>query len=417
MAKTDKMSTIERYRLRKLVERLKSMRGHATQLISLYIPYDRSIDLVRSYIEKEKSTAINIKSRLTRKNVLACLEKILQTLKKMDRIPENGLIIFCGAIPRSGPGTEVIEKYVIEPPEQNKIFLYRCGNEFYVEPLKNMLEEKKVYGLISMDNDSCTFGLLKGNEIITLKTITSGVPRKHRAGGQSARRFQRIREGKIIEFYKRIAEHAKELFGDKKLDGILIGGPGPAKETFYRQGYLPSDLSRKVLGVIDTAYTEEEGLRDLVKRGINLLKESEYAHEERVMNELLETVSKKPELVEFGVDRIISMMKQGMVRKLIVSEELDKIMLYKVRCQKCGHEWVLRLDVSKKIKLSQQKCPKCGGAMLTSREMGTLLEHLINLAEEMYVDVEIISSTSEVGQQLIKSFGGLAALLYYALEQ
>jgi peptide chain release factor subunit 1 len=61
--------------------------------------------------------------------------------------------------------------------------------------------------------------------------LTSGIPGKTRAGGQSAQRFARIRESMAKEFFKRVAESIKKHFWDnKKLKGILVGGPIPTKD-------------------------------------------------------------------------------------------------------------------------------------------------------------------------------------------
>ena len=63
--------------------------------------------------------------------------------------------------------------------------------------------------------------------------MTSGVPGKFKAGGQSAQRFHRLIEGMAIEFYKRVADICnKHFLGVKDLKGIIIGGPGPTKESF-----------------------------------------------------------------------------------------------------------------------------------------------------------------------------------------
>ena len=112
-----------------------------------------------------------------------------------------------------------------------KIRLYRCDKEFVLDALKEMLEVSEVFGLLVMDRKEATIGLLEGKRIKTLQKMTSGVPSKIKAGGQSAARFHRITEGLTKEFYKRIADEMKRIFFDMpKLKGILVGGPIPTKD-------------------------------------------------------------------------------------------------------------------------------------------------------------------------------------------
>src|SRR4030042_7159763 len=99
-------------------------------------------------LRSEYSTASNIKSKTTRKNVLDAIEKTMQRLKLFKEPPLNGLAIFCGAIPQNGIGSEKIETYVIEPHEKISIYFYRCDQRFHIEYLEEMLKEKDAYGIV-----------------------------------------------------------------------------------------------------------------------------------------------------------------------------------------------------------------------------------------------------------------------------
>src|SRR5207245_3229653 len=88
----------------------------------------------------------------------------------------------------------------------------------------------------------------------------SGLPGKSRAGRQSARRFERIREGVTHDYYKRVGQHFNEIMlAIPDLKGIIIGGPGPTKYVWSEGEYLQYTLKNKVLSVVDTSYTSEAG--------------------------------------------------------------------------------------------------------------------------------------------------------------
>ena len=98
-------------------------------------------------LRNEYGTASNIKSNVTRKNVLDAITKAQQKLKLFKDPGEKGIVIFTGALLGEGdaPGTERMEAYVIVPPEPIKIFLYRCDSRFHTEYLAgNACGKKKL---------------------------------------------------------------------------------------------------------------------------------------------------------------------------------------------------------------------------------------------------------------------------------
>jgi len=204
------MEESEKIKLESFIEEVGSHKGRHTELVTVYIPAGYSLSNVVRQIEQEKSTASNIKSKNTRKAVLDSLEKIERQLKLIGRTPENGMAIFAGNISPT-EGVEQIEMWTIEPPVPLKTRLYRCDQDFVLEPLKEMLEIGDLYGLLVIDRKDAAIGLLEGKQIKVLKKLTSGVPSKVRAGGQSSQRFHRVTEGLAKEFFRRVAEDMKEM--------------------------------------------------------------------------------------------------------------------------------------------------------------------------------------------------------------
>ncbi len=88
------------------LEQLAKKEGRGTELISLYVPPDRRIHEVLGQLREELGTASNIKSRTTRQNVEDAIERTSQRLRLFKEPPPTGLVIFCGAIPQNGAGSE-----------------------------------------------------------------------------------------------------------------------------------------------------------------------------------------------------------------------------------------------------------------------------------------------------------------------
>ncbi|RLI16813.1 peptide chain release factor 1, partial [Candidatus Bathyarchaeota archaeon] len=234
-----KRTSLELFRLKKTLQALANKEGRGTELISLYVPPGRQISEVMNMLRDEYGTASNIKSTTTRKNVQDAIVKVQQRLKLFKKVPENGLVIFCGAVPQNGAGSEKIETYVIVPPEPINIYLYRCDSRFHTEHLQELLREKETYGILLIDASAATFATLQGRRLEIIRQVTSGVPGKTRAGGQSARRFERLREMRLQEYFRRVGEHANEAFLQiENLKGLIIAGPGPTKYDFEKGDYL-----------------------------------------------------------------------------------------------------------------------------------------------------------------------------------
>ena len=414
-AKLDRKDSVTLYRFKKLIKELESKVGRGTELISIYIPPRKPISEVIGYLRQEYSTAANIKSKTTRKNVRDAIESAIQRLKLFDRAGPTGLIIFSGAIPQNGgPGSEKIEVYHIIPPEPINILLYRCDSRFYVEPLKDLLRERDVYGILVIDNEKAAVAVIKGRRIAELKTFTSGVPGKHRAGGQSARRFERLREMNLNEYYKRVAQHANQIFLKyPEIKGVIVAGPGPTKEIFVDKGYLHYTLKDKI-HLVDTSYSGEEGVREAIKRSGDLLRDLRMVKEQNLVKRFLSEVSKDNGLAVYGEKEIMKAMKSGLLDTLLIVEDLDRVLI-KIRCGNCGAEYMHTLSEKEKItKLPQilsQPCSKCGSKSLEVVEERSLVDHYIEEAEKHGVKVELISSQHEEGDMLKRAFGGVAGFL------
>jgi len=417
---TQKRTSLERFRLKKILENLASKEGRGTELISLYIPPGRQISEVVSMLKEEWGTASNIKSNTTRKNVQDAIVKVIQRLKLFRTVPDNGLVLFCGAIPQNGPGSEKIEgPYVIIPPEPIKIYLYRCDSKFHLNYLMDILKETETYGILLLDSSEATFATLTGRRLEIVQEITSGIPGKHRAGGQSARRFERLREMQLIEFFKRIGQHANEIFlSIPDLKGIILGGPGPTKLDFEKGRYLDYRLKEKIVAVVDTAYTGEHGVEEIVERAPEIIKNVRYVEEKRIIQKFLYEIGHDTGLATYGEKDVRRALESGLVETLLLSEELDKTRI-KIECASCGYTSYQTLKGPEVQNLEQSinnaSCPKCQTATLQIVEKTEIIEELAKLAEGSSANVEIISTETEEGQMLWKAFGGIAAILRYKL--
>ena len=412
-----KHSSLQRFRLKRNLERLSAREGRGTELVSLYVPPGRQISEAVAMLNNEYGTASNIKSTTTRKNVQDAIVKVTQRLKLFKKVPENGLVIFCGAIPQNGPGSEKIETYVISPPEPIQVYLYRCDAKFHTEHLQEFLKEKETYGIILIDANHAAFATLRGKRREIVEKITSGIPGKFRAGGQSARRFDRQREAKMQEYFKRVGEHANKIFLPiENLKSLIMGGPGPTKYDFQKGNYLHYTLKEKIVATVDTSYVGEQGVEEIVERSSETLRRIRYVEEKKIMQNFLRELGHDTGLATYGENEVRRNLKAGILRTLLLSEDIELVRVT-VKCTSCDYTKQETMKNHEVLEYTQslngKPCPKCNVPSLFVANAKELIDELADLAEETGADVEVLSGETEEGQMLKKSFGGIAAILRY----
>jgi len=314
----------QKYTLKKFIKELERYKGRHTELVTVYIPAGYEMVKIIQHLSQEQGTATNIKSASTRKNVIDALEKMIQHLKLFKKTPEHGLAAFSGNIAER-EGQSDVNVWSIEPPQPLKTRIYRCDKTFQLDLLRDMLDIKDVYGMIVMDRREGDIAYLKGKTIIPLSRAKSNVPGKSKAGGQSAHRFERLREAAAKDFYNKIGEMVKEQFlGNKNLKGIIVGGPGPTKYDFVEGNYIVTELKKKIIAIKDLSYTGEFGLQELLDKSEDILSKEEVINEKKIMGKFFDILNKKPNMISYGKQDVIEKLKSGIVDVLLLSEDLEE---------------------------------------------------------------------------------------------
>ena len=360
----------QRQELEELIAKLEKIRGRHTELVTVMIPAGFNIYSVVSQLDAERSTAENIKSKQTKTSVIDSLDAIIRALKGVKQTPKNGLTAFAGNVSEK-EGVQDIQVWIYEPPSPLNVRLYRCDQKFILEPLQEMLSVQEVYGLLVIDRQQATIGILEGKQIKVMRVLTSGVPGKVRAGGQSSARFGRITEGLAKEFFRRVSENMKEILFDlPKLKGILVGGPIPTKEEFLETGDLVTKLKEKVIAVKDIGYVDEHGLKLLVEASESDISNQELIREKNIVGKFFETLGKSRDKATYGEEKVNLALQRGAAGIVLISKAMGK----------------------EKIKEFEDK------------------------ATNVSAETHIISTETQEGEQFLNLTKGVGAILRFGLE-
>jgi peptide chain release factor subunit 1 len=203
------------------------------EFISLYIPRETSIYETVEKLKKESESTV-MKSESVRDRLQDAVKNVIQRLKLHKEIPENGLAIFAGTFANDSE-SDVLNVEEIVPPEPITTYLYEVDDHFRLEPLREMLRDLRIVGLLAVDSKEASFGILNGERLELIENITSGIPGKSGKGGQSQRRYERERDMELTSFFQRVADHATKAFiENQKVTALIVGGPGPTKDDFLK---------------------------------------------------------------------------------------------------------------------------------------------------------------------------------------
>jgi hypothetical protein len=96
----------------------------------------------------------------------------------------------------------------------------------HVEPLLEELARDRLAGVLLVRLGGFAVGVFEGEQLVASKVGTRNVHGRHRAGGSSANRFRRRREGQARELVQAAAGHAARVLAPyaRQLDGLALGG-------------------------------------------------------------------------------------------------------------------------------------------------------------------------------------------------
>ena len=414
----EKQDSVKVFKIRKTLDELSRKSGRGTELITVYIPKGKQLHEIINALQQEQGTADNIKSDLTRTHVVDSLGKVVQRLKLYKKTPERGLVMFCGALPpeEGGPlGSEVVKVWEIDPPKDLNQYLYRCDDHFHVDILKDMLKDDNLIGFLAIDAKDAGWGLLHGDKIEVLSQTGSGVAGKHRQGGQSAKRFQKLREMELTYYFNRVAETTREYFIDiYPIKGLVISGPGPTKEDFINGNYLEYRLQDMIIATIDSSYSGAEGIREAFSKSADILSNFRMVEEKKLVEDLFREINSHSGKGSYGLQEIIDYLKNNVVETLIITDDTN---LHRVegKCKRCQHiqeEIVERPQViPKKTSYANNPCPSCKAMEVNVNEQD-IVDYLELLASKTGTQLEVISGSAEHGNMLA-SLGKAGAILRY----
>jgi len=406
---------VEIWKVKKLIKSLEAARGNGTSMISLIIPPKDQISRANAMLATEYGTASNIKSRVNRLSVLAAITSTQQRLKLYNKVPPNGLVIYCGTIV-TDEGKEKMVNIDFEPFKPINTSLYLCDNKFHTEALSELMDEDSRFGFIIIDGNGALFGTLTGNTREVIHKFMIDLPKKHGRGGQSALRFARLRLEKRHNYLRKVAELTTQFFitNDRpNISGLVVAGSADFKTELTQSDMFDPRLQPKIIKIVDISYGGESGFNQAIELSADALANVKFVQEKKLIQSYFDEISQDTGRYCFGVDDCLKAMESGAVQILIVWEGLE-IQRYILKNPQTGEEKIVHLTKEQEAKY-QFRDPETN-AELEIVEKILLMDWLADNYKRFGATLEFVTNKSQEGAQFVKGFGGIGALLRYQLE-
>jgi peptide chain release factor subunit 1 len=258
----------------------------------------------------------------------------------------------------------------------------------FLLPLARLRDDYEDYAILLMDSQQAKLFVVESRVMKVQGTDSIDLMNKHKKGGMSQMRFNRLRRGAIHSFVSELVEDLEGLQEMDDIRGIVLAGPGEAKKQLLET--LPPHIKEMVLGVEDISMDVPEG--ELLDMGERVTREDELRVEKDCVEELRCRIMKGLPSA-YGAQKVKAALNEARVNILLL---LDNASIPGWICERCQniHE----------REAPPPKCPHCGGP--TSPV--DVVEELYELSQRTRADVEFIEESD-----FLSSLGGIGAILRY----
>jgi peptide chain release factor subunit 1 len=258
----------------------------------------------------------------------------------------------------------------------------------FLLPLARLRDDYEDYAILLMDSQQAVLFSVRSDVMKVEGSDSIDLMNRHKKGGMSQMRFNRLRRGAIHSFISDVVEDIQGLEELSKLRGLVLAGPGEAKKNLYES--LPQDIRSKVIGIEDLSMDTPMG--ELLTVGDRVAIKDERA-QERAHVEILRTAIMKGQPAAYGAQKVKIALNEGRVNVLLLMRGHS---IPGWICERCQN---IRERVA-----PPEKCTFCGGP--TSGV--DVVEELYELAQRTGAEVDFVEESD-----FLTSIGGIGAILRY----
>ena len=195
--------------------------------------------------------------------------------------------------------------------------------------------------------------------------------------------------------------------------GLILAGSADFKNDLNQSDLFDQRLQSKVIKVVDVSYGGENGFNQAIELSSETLGSVKFIQEKKLIGKYFEEISTDTGKICYGIDDTLKALELGAAEILIVYENLEVT------------RWTLRTQNGSIVNTHTMKGQEENRELFTDKEtgqemevvdQGSLLEWLAEHYREFGTTLEFVSDKSSEGNQFVKGFGGIGALLRYKVN-
>lgn len=214
--------------------------------------------------------------------------------------------------------------HIFVPPYPIKKFFYRCDKKFYLEDLLKLYDTVDNYAIVLVSGKRTDFYIHNKNTTKLLKSVTESLPNQHRTGGQSAQRFERIRDERIGWYVKKLLEMMIQYYtkeGVFVFKGLIIAGPAEIKSMLKDHDIFTQYFAKYLLKTVAISEINENSIYHVVKLADDVLDNNSESYQKLKNIDTLVSNDNTMDLVVFGNDNVMLELEAGSLREIYVDAE------------------------------------------------------------------------------------------------
>lgn len=211
------------------------------------------------------------------------------------------------------------------PPNPIKNFYYECGKSFMLSNLIKLYEMLDDYAIVLVSGKRSDFYLYNQNNTKFVKSIEESLPNQHKTGGQSAQRFERIRDEMIGWYVKKITENMKNIYvkeGVTKIKGLIVAGPSHMKDQLLKDEIFLQFFNKKLLKILTIGEITNESINQVITMSLDVT----TTHNQLLLEfERMLSDPQQMDLIVFGNEFVNSLFESGNLKEIYIGSTDFKI--------------------------------------------------------------------------------------------
>ncbi|HPJ31111.1 MAG TPA: Vms1/Ankzf1 family peptidyl-tRNA hydrolase, partial [Methanothrix sp.] len=345
------------------IRELAEIRDEKDVYLSVYLPTASREDEAanRSFVDARRRAIKDAISGEMRSLFKETMEMVDELLFARPTNGERGRIVFASA------ANSFLQVYRIGIEPVRAMVL---DTSPFLLPLAKLRDDYSDYGVLLLDSKEARLFCVRSDVPEEMDHLSTDLMNRHKKGGWSQMRFNRLRKGAIKSFLSEVAEDVQESCSRHQTRGLVVAGPGDAKKEFLE--ILPAQMVKKILAVVDLPIDAPP--KEIVEVGDEIALADERARSMKRAEQLRSEILRGGLAVQ-GVEATRDALNAGRASVLVLLKDAS---IPGWICERCQALEARRRPPS--------ACPSCGGPPSPV----DVVEELYELAVRTGAEVEFV---------------------------